>query len=72
MQFWVVMSQRPNYNSKVKLMVGLSPVAFTGNIRGPITKLAKLTYVAVWIGEAFDYPKLHSHSVWGKFVSSIL
>ncbi|XP_043525855.1 lipase 1-like isoform X2 [Frieseomelitta varia] len=46
-QFWVAMSQRPDYNAKIKLMIGLAPVAFTGNIRGPITKLAKLTYLGV-------------------------
>lgn len=46
-QFWVTMSEKPNYNEKVKLMIGLAPVAFTGNLRGPLTKLAKLTYVGV-------------------------
>lgn len=46
-QFWVAMSQKPNYNAKVKLMIGLAPVAFTSNIRGPITKLAKLSYLGV-------------------------
>ncbi|XP_043787685.1 gastric triacylglycerol lipase-like isoform X1 [Apis laboriosa] len=46
-QFWVAMSQKPDYNAKIKLMIGLAPVAFTGNLRGPITKLAKLTYMGV-------------------------
>lgn len=46
-QFWVTMSQKPDYNAKIKLMIGLAPVAFTGNLRGPITKLAKLTYMGV-------------------------
>lgn len=46
-QFWVMMSQKPNYNAKIQLMIGLAPVAFTGNLRGPITKLAKLTYMGV-------------------------
>lgn len=71
-QFWVAMSQKPDYNAKIKLMIGLAPVAFTGNIRGPITKLAKLTYLGVWMGETFGYPELRSRSVWGKFVSSVL
>ncbi|OAD53405.1 Lipase 3 [Eufriesea mexicana] len=71
-QFWVTMSQKPNYNTKVKLMIGLAPVAFTGNIRGPLTKLAKLTYLGVRIGEAFGYPELRSRSAWGKFVSNVL
>lgn len=42
-----MMSQKPDYNAKIKLMIGLAPVAFTGNLRGPITKLAKLTYMGV-------------------------
>ncbi|XP_076749928.1 lipase 3 [Xylocopa sonorina] len=71
-QFLVLMSQRPTYNKKIKLMIGLAPAAFTGNIRGPITKLAKLTYFAVWIGETFGYPELRSRSTWEKFVSNIL
>ncbi|KOC69317.1 Lipase 3, partial [Habropoda laboriosa] len=71
-QFWVTMTQRPNYNAKVKLMIGLAPVAFTGNIRGPITKLAKLAYMGVWIGETFGYPELRSRYPWEKFVSNVL
>ncbi|XP_076181169.1 lipase 3 [Ptiloglossa arizonensis] len=71
-QFWITMSQRPAYNSKITLMVGLAPVAFTGNMHGPITKLAKLTYMGVRIGEMFGYPELRSRSAWGKFVSNIL
>jgi len=46
-QFWVMASEMPEYNSKIILMVGLAPVAFSGNIRGPIRKLAKLTYLGV-------------------------
>ncbi|XP_012153789.1 gastric triacylglycerol lipase [Megachile rotundata] len=71
-QFWVMMSQKPTYNAKIQLMVGLAPAAFTGNIRGPITKLARLTYMGVWIGEAFGYPEVRSRSVWEKFVSNTL
>ncbi|XP_026673789.1 lipase 3-like isoform X2 [Ceratina calcarata] len=71
-QFWVTMSQRPSYNAKIQLMVGLAPAAFTGNIHGPITKLAKLTYVGVWIGELFGYPEFRARSTWGKFVVNIL
>ncbi|XP_034176571.2 gastric triacylglycerol lipase [Osmia lignaria lignaria] len=70
-QFWVMMSQKPSYNAKIQLMIGLAPVAFTGNIRGPITKLAKLTYMGVWIGEAFGYPEVRPRSVWEKFVSNL-
>ncbi|XP_053982963.1 gastric triacylglycerol lipase-like isoform X1 [Hylaeus volcanicus] len=70
-QFWVTMSQRPDYNEKIGLMIGLAPVAFTGNIRGPITKLAKFTYTFVRIGEMFGYPELRPRSAWGMFISNI-
>lgn len=46
-QFWVMASEKPEYNSKIILMIGLAPAAFSGNIRGPIKKLAKLTYFGV-------------------------
>lgn len=46
-QFLVMTSLRPEYNSKISLMVGLAPAAFTGNLRGPITKLTGLTYFGV-------------------------
>lgn len=46
-QFWVMASEKPEYNSKIILMIGLAPAAFSGNIRGPIKKLAKLTYIGV-------------------------
>ncbi|XP_023289897.1 uncharacterized protein LOC105699294 [Orussus abietinus] len=70
-QFLVMASQRPEYNFKVDLMVGLAPAAYTSNLRGPITKLAKLTYFGVWVGERFGYPELGSRSNWGKFVSNL-
>jgi len=46
-QFLVMTSEKPEYNSKITLMIGLAPAAFMGNIRGPIRKLAKLTYLGV-------------------------
>ncbi|XP_032663799.1 lipase 3-like [Odontomachus brunneus] len=70
-QFWVMASEKPEYNSKIILMIALAPAAFTANIRGPITKLAKLTYLGVWIGETFGYPEFGSRSDWGKFVSNL-
>ncbi len=34
--FWVLMSERPEYNSKIKLMSAFSPVAFTQHMISPI------------------------------------
>lgn len=70
-QFLVMTSEKPEYNSKIILMIGLAPAAFSGNIRGPIKKLAKLTYFGVWVGETFGYPEFRSRSPWGKFVSNL-
>ncbi|EFN79952.1 Lipase 3 [Harpegnathos saltator] len=71
-QFLVMASEKPEYNSKIILMIALAPAAFTGNMRGPITKLTKLAYVGVWIGENFGYPEFGPRSNWGKFVSNLL
>ncbi|XP_025261798.1 lipase 3 isoform X2 [Camponotus floridanus] len=69
-QFWVTASEKPEYNSKITLMIALAPAAFSGNLRGPITKLAKLSYLG-WIGETFGYPEFRSRSAWGKFASNL-
>ncbi|XP_076230782.1 gastric triacylglycerol lipase [Calliopsis andreniformis] len=71
-QFWVMMSERPSYNSKISLMIALAPVAYTSHMRGLVTKLADVTYVGVWIGETFGYPELRSRSIWEKMVSNII
>ncbi|KAL6259030.1 hypothetical protein P5V15_008953 [Pogonomyrmex californicus] len=70
-QFWVMASEKPEYNSKILLMIGLAPAAYSGNIRGPVKKLAKLTYFGVWVGETFGYPEFRSRSDWAKFVSNL-
>ncbi|XP_066601271.1 lipase 3-like [Prorops nasuta] len=70
-QFYVMCSEIPDYNSKITLMIGLAPAAFTGNIRGPVTTLAKLTYFGVWVGETFGYPEFGKRSAWGKIVSNL-
>lgn len=46
-QFFVMASEKPEYNSKIILMIALAPAAYTANMRGPITQLAKLTYFGV-------------------------
>lgn len=46
-QFFVMASEKHWYNSKISLMIGLAPAAFTGNISGPIKRLAKMTYLGV-------------------------
>ncbi|XP_031776290.1 lipase 3-like [Apis florea] len=62
-QFWVTMSQKPDYNAKIKLMISLAPVAFTGNLRGPIIILVKLLYLTVQISEDLGYSEIYSKSI---------
>ncbi|CAL4122891.1 unnamed protein product, partial [Meganyctiphanes norvegica] len=44
--FWAAMSENPDYNSKIKVMFGLGPVAFVGNMISPIRFLAPFVYEA--------------------------
>lgn len=38
--FWVTMSERPEYNSKIKLMSAFAPVAYTEHMISPIRHIA--------------------------------
>ncbi|EFN80677.1 lipase 3 [Harpegnathos saltator] len=44
-QFWVLMSLRPEYNEKIKLMSALAPVAYMGHINGLLKSLSYIAYV---------------------------
>lgn len=49
-QFFVLMSLRPEYNKKIKLMSALAPVAYTGHIGGilrPLSFFANLFKVGI-------------------------
>lgn len=49
-QFWVLMSLKPEYNRKIKLMSALAPVAYTGHISGllrPLSFFANLFKVEI-------------------------
>lgn len=37
--FFVMTSEKPEYNAKISLMVALSPVAFMSNVRSPVVRL---------------------------------
>ncbi|KAK7076518.1 hypothetical protein SK128_021905 [Halocaridina rubra] len=38
--FWVLMSERPEYSSKIKFMVAMGPVAYVKNTEGPLRYLS--------------------------------
>ena len=37
--FYVLCSERPEYNSKIRAMFSLSPIAFMSNVKSPLIKL---------------------------------
>lgn len=37
--FYVMASERPEYNRKIRLMVSLAPVAFMSNLSSPVIKM---------------------------------
>jgi pimeloyl-ACP methyl ester carboxylesterase len=39
-QFWVLMSLKPQYNEKIKLMSALAPVAYVGHLDGLLRPLS--------------------------------
>lgn len=42
-QFWILMSLKPEYNKKIKLMSALAPVAYLGNAGGVLRSLSFFT-----------------------------
>ncbi|KAL6437932.1 hypothetical protein ACFW04_004322 [Cataglyphis niger] len=49
-QFWVLMSLKPEYNRKIKLMTALAPVAYTGHIGGMLRPLSFFGNFLSYIG----------------------
>jgi len=47
--FWVAMNERPEYNDKIKGMFALAPVANTGHMKGPLSKIAPLADDLEWL-----------------------
>lgn len=42
-------SERPEYNSKIRLMIALSPLALMGNLPHPIARLLSVFLPAVYV-----------------------
>ncbi|KAG7210700.1 hypothetical protein KM043_012202 [Ampulex compressa] len=54
-QFWVLTSLRPEYNEKIRLMLALAPVAYTGNIKGIAKAFTPASSFARVVGESVGY-----------------
>jgi len=52
--FWVAMSERPEYNDKIRLMVALAPVGYMEHVESPIRLIApfstSLDWILTWLG----------------------
>lgn len=59
--FWVLCSMRPEYNSKIKTMFSLAPVAFMSNARSPIRYFAPYAkdfeLISRWFGDGEFLPR---------------
>ncbi|XP_069680504.1 lipase 3-like [Periplaneta americana] len=58
--FYVMASERPEYNRKVKLMKSLAPVAFMGHVKSPIRLLTPFTrdleFISKYLGKGEFLP----------------
>ncbi|CAL8103712.1 unnamed protein product [Orchesella dallaii] len=51
--FWIAMSERPEYNAKIKLMSALAPVAHTEHMISPIRLIAPFSAEIEWLLKMF-------------------
>ncbi|XP_014468917.1 PREDICTED: lipase 3-like [Dinoponera quadriceps] len=68
-QFWVLMSLRPEYNEKIKLMTALAPVAYTGHITGVLKILSYFAYFFKGLYKYTGYFELLSSTFTMKTIS---
>jgi lysosomal acid lipase/cholesteryl ester hydrolase len=52
--FYVLMSVKPEYNTKIRHMVALAPVAFLKNTKTPFASTAKLVFRGVSVKNVAD------------------
>ncbi|XP_011648331.1 lipase 3-like isoform X1 [Pogonomyrmex barbatus] len=71
-QFWVLMSLRPEYNKKIKLMSALAPVAYTGHISGLLRPLSFFANFFKGFYKFTGYFEMLSNSELEKFVTYTL
>ncbi|KAF4520578.1 hypothetical protein B566_EDAN011131 [Ephemera danica] len=49
--FWILCSEKPKYNAKIKQMHALAPVAFMGKVRSPLRLMAPFVMQIEWLLE---------------------
>ncbi|XP_037779598.1 gastric triacylglycerol lipase-like [Penaeus monodon] len=68
--FWAMMNDRPEYNQKVHVMVGLGPVAYVGNAKGPLARASSQVDLIERVAKFFGkYEFLSFGFLMDKFLS---
>ncbi|KAL6440421.1 hypothetical protein ACFW04_003148 [Cataglyphis niger] len=71
--FYVLMSERPEYNSKIKGMISLAPIAFLANQRSPLFKyLVHFNGLLEWSSYFFNFHHWFPRSRWQAHMFSTL
>ncbi|KMQ93564.1 lipase 3-like protein [Lasius niger] len=71
--FYVMMSERPEYNAKVKGMISLAPIAFLSNQRSPLFKcLVHFNDILEWISYFINFHQWFPRIRWQARVFSTL
>jgi lysosomal acid lipase/cholesteryl ester hydrolase len=47
--FYVLCSERPEYNSKIRAMFSLAPIAFISNMKSPLFQLLSKIGDQIWV-----------------------
>ncbi|XP_029170659.1 lipase 3-like isoform X2 [Nylanderia fulva] len=72
--FYVMMSERPEYNAKIKGMISLAPIAFLSNQRSPLFKfLVHFNDILEWSTYFFNFHQFFPRIRWqGRIFSTLI
>ncbi|KAH0951194.1 hypothetical protein HN011_008152 [Eciton burchellii] len=70
-QFWVLMSLKPQYNEKIKLMSALAPVAYVGHLDGLLRPLSVFANFVKRFYKLIGYFEILSNSPLEKYVTNL-
>ncbi|XP_059483957.1 uncharacterized protein LOC132201648 [Neocloeon triangulifer] len=71
-QFFVMVSERPEYNAKIRQMHALAPVAFMGGVRSPLALLAPFVDQLEWVLNMFGVDEFFPSTEFLEFIGASL
>ncbi|CAB3373681.1 Hypothetical predicted protein [Cloeon dipterum] len=71
-QFFVMLSEKPEYNAKIKQMHALAPVAFMSGVRSPLALIAPFVDQIEWIMSMFGVDEFLPSSGFMEFIGQAL